>query len=80
MSSASSEADWRNVSSRSYYAAYHLCLNVAHHHSITIPPYTSGHVALVEALGKLANPVIVRSLSYMLNQCRNDRRKADYDI
>ena len=72
------EEDWRNAASRAYYAAFHKCRALADE-SGWANAKGSAHQALIDALLVDPNPT-VRSLGYMLNDCRHRRRSADYDI
>ena len=73
-----SEVDQRNAASRAYYAAYHRCLPIAE--SIGLPAETKGvHRDLIGTLTKTRD-MQVKSMGYMLDQCRGLRVKADYEI
>ena len=74
------EADWRNATSRAYYAAYHRCRSVAQDARLSFPETGSVHIGLIEALTHTLNPSPFRSLGYILDQCRGRRGKADYHI
>lgn len=74
------EVDWRNATSRAYYAAFHCCRAVAEQARLSVPETGSGHKGLVDALTRGLNPSSLKSLGYMLEQCRQRRIEADYDI
>ena len=81
MSAGEEEVDWRNATSRAYYAAYHRCRTLAPH----IGPYGGSgggvHRQLVDELTDIKSyPRLVNGLGYMLDQCRKTRATADYDI
>ena len=75
-----SEADWRNATSRAYYAAFHHCRSVAQNARLSLPQTGSVHLALIEALTHTLNPSPLRSLGYILDNCRRRRVAADYRI
>lgn len=75
-----SEADWRNAASRAYYAAYHRCRSVAQDARLSLSETGSVHTALVSVLTHGLNPNSLKSLGYMLDQCRLRRADADYQI
>ena len=75
-----SEADWRNAASRAYYAAFHRCRSVAEDARLTFPERGSVHAGLIDVLTHNLNPSSLRSLGYMLAQCRSRRVEADYRI
>lgn len=73
-----SEVDQRNAASRAYYAAYHRCLPIAE--SIGLSGETKGvHRNLIDTL-TTTRDIRVKSMGYMLDQCRSLRVKADYEI
>ena len=73
-----SEVDLRNAASRAYYAAYHRCRPLDQ--DLPSPPGRGGvHRAFIDSLTK-ARSSKLKSLGYMLDQCRKLRVKADYDI
>lgn len=74
------EVDWRNAVSRAYYAAFHRCVSVAHDARLSIPNTSSVHATLIEAFVDPLSPTALRSLGYMLEQCRKRRADADYRI
>ena len=74
------EVDWRNAASRAYYAAFHRCVAVAHDAGLSISNTGSVHVTLIGALVDPLSPTVLRSLGYMLEQCRMRRVDADYRI
>ena len=79
--SGRAEIDWRNATSRAYYAAYHRCLSVAKDLDPTIDSKDgSGHVRVSRKLEEPSNSNMARSLGYRLEQCRIGRQKADYEI
>lgn len=79
--SGSAEVDWRNATSRAYYAAYHRCLSVAMDLDPTVDSRDgSGHVRVARKLAEPFNSAMARSLGYRLDQYRIARQKADYQI
>ena len=75
-----SEVDWRNATSRAYYAAYHRCRSVAGAAGLSIGQIGSVHAGLVAELTAPLTPNPLKSLGYMLDQCRRRRSEADYNI
>ena len=75
-----SEVDWRNATSRAYYAAYHRCRSVAGTAGLSIGQIGSVHAGLVAELTAPLTPNPLKSLGYMLDQCRRRRNEADYNI
>ena len=75
-----SEADWRNATSRAYYAAFHRCSSVARDARLSVPETGSSHMGLIDVLTHNLRPSALRSLGYMLEQCRQRRVEADYRI
>ena len=74
-----SETDWRTAVNRGYYAAFHCCTDVVR--NARLPLGAGGvHAALVDALTGSLNPATLKSLGYMLDQCRRHRVTADYRI
>ena len=75
-----SEVDLRNAASRAYYAAYHQCLRLDPAPAAQSPPNHRGvHRMVIDALTS-AGDAKLKSLGYMLEQCRKLRVKADYHI
>ena len=74
------EVDWRNATSRAYYAAFHRCRLVAAAEGIAEAATQSAHAGLVDGLTHHRNPPILRSLGFMLHQCRRKRVVADYEM
>ena len=72
-----SEVDWRNAASRAYYAAWHRCLPIGR--SVGLSAERGVHRQLIETLEQDRN-MTLRSLGYILRQCRKLRVKADYEI
>lgn len=72
-----SEVDWRNAASRAYYAAWHRCLPIGR--SVGLSAGRGVHRQLIETLEQDRN-MTLKSLGYMLRQCRKLRVKADYEI
>lgn len=72
-----SEIDYRNAASRSYYAAYHICLDLGRR----FPDFTDVkggvHERLINKLVNAKDPNI-KSVGYILQTCRSFRKKADY--
>lgn len=72
-----SEVDLRNAASRAYYAAYHQCRKLPQ-----LPPAPgsgSMHKWVVDTLTASQDNKL-KSLGYILEQCRKLRIAADYDI
>ena len=78
MSAGGAEVDWRNATSRAYYAAYHRCRALAR----VIDPHADlstaeSHRVVYEILAEDGNS---RSLAYQLGSLRRIRNLADYEI
>lgn len=79
----STEIDFRNVISRSYYAAFHLSREVAN--NLEIPVSTDeynklrSHEKVIIKFEKSKDKSLQR-LGYYLKKCKLKREKADYDI
>ena len=79
MSEGDAEVDWRNATSRAYYAAYHRCRALAttmdpHADLSTGESHRVVHEILLEGAGGF------RSLAYQLGALRRIRNVADYEI
>ena len=74
------ELDWRNATSRAYYAAFHRCRLVAAAEGIPEAGTQSAHAGLVDGLTYHRNSRALRSLGFMLEQCGTKRVVADYEI
>ena len=74
------EVDWRNATSRAYYAAFHRCRSAAGAAGLSTAQTGSVHAGLVGELTAPLSPNSLKSLGYMLEQCRRRRNEADYDI
>ena len=75
-----SEVDLRNAVSRAYYAAYHQCRRLAQDPRLRPAPGSGGvHRWVIDALTGSQDREL-KSLGYMLEQCRKLRVVADYDI
>ena len=72
------EVDQRNAASRAYYAAYHRCLPIAQRFGLPARP-EHVHRDLIDTL-KTTRDNRLKSIAYMLNQCRKIRVDADYEI
>ena len=73
-----SEVDHRNAASRAYYAAYHRCRPIAER--IGLSSGSQGvHRNLIDTLTSTRDRRL-KSMGYMLDQCRGLRVKADYEI
>lgn len=74
-----SEVDLRNATSRAYYAAYHRCRLLAE--NLPAPAAHQGgvHRIVIDTLTENKSWKL-KSLGYMLDQCRKLRVEADYDI
>ena len=73
------EVDWRNAASRAYYAAWHRCLPIGRSVGLSAQPGQGVHQQLIETLTGNRNATL-KSLGYMLKQCRDLRVEADYEI
>lgn len=78
-----SEMDHRNAASRGYYAAYHACLIEGEKLLRMLPEFTDTgggvHEQLIERL-RSSRDNKVRGLGFMLNDCRVQRKNADYKL
>ena len=73
-----SEVERRVVASRSYYAAYHVCRSIARREGVFTD--TGGaHAEVIDSLTRSPQRKL-KSIGYMLKQCRDLRVKADYKI
>ena len=70
------ESDWRNATSRAYYAAYHACIPFAFGSASAEP----GHREIADRLTRPTAAMHSRSVGYLLDQCRALRERADYRI
>ena len=74
------EVDLRNAASRAYHAAYHQCRRLAQNLRLRPAPGSGGaHRRVIDALTSSGDRKL-KSLGYMLEQCRQLRIVADYDI
>ena len=73
-----SEVQLRNSSGRAYYAAYHRCLSIGERLGLQFEE-SGAHRNLIDTLTKNSN-MKLKSIGYLLEQCRRLRVKADYDI
>ena len=73
------EVDRRNAASRAYYAAWHRCLPIGRSVGLSAQPGQGMHQQLIGTLTGNRNPAL-KSLGYMLRQCRDLRVEADYEI
>lgn len=81
----SAEIDHRNAASRAYYAAFHRCLPIARGIGLSESPEMGVHRNLIDTLiaasvGDKAQKRMLARLGYMLNACRAQRVRADYNI
>lgn len=75
-----SEVDLHNAASRAYYAAYRQCRRLARDLSLLPAPGSGGaHRRVIDTL-TASQDRNLKSLGYMLEQCRKLRVTADYDI
>ena len=75
-----SEVDLRNAASRAYYTAYHQCRRLAQNPRLRPAPGSGGaHRRVIDALTGSQDRNL-KTLGYMLEQCRKLRVTADYDI
>lgn len=74
------EVDWRNATSRAYYAAYHRCRLAAQDARLSVAETGGMHAALIKALTAPLTSSSLKSLGYLLEQCRQRRVEADYRI
>lgn len=75
------EVDWRNATSRAYYAAYHGCRALAQ----SIEPNadlsrSTSHQNVRAILLQSGSPTEARAVAHQLNACRQVRNRADYQI
>ena len=73
------EVDRRNAASRAYYAAWHQCLPIGRSVGLSDQPGQGVHQQLIGTLTGNRN-LTLKSLGYMLRQCRDLRVEADYEI
>ena len=73
------EVDRRNAASRACYAAWHQCLPIGRSVGLSVQPGQGVHRQLIGTLTGNRNPTL-KSLGYMLKQCRDLRVGADYEI
>ena len=73
------EVDRSNAASRAYYAAWHRCLPIGRSVGLSVQPGQGVHQQLIGTLTGDRNPTL-KSLGYMLRQCRDLRVEADYEI
>ena len=74
-----SEVDLRNATSRVYYAAFHRCRLLAENLPGPGAQYGGVHRRVIDTLTENKSRKL-KSLGYMLDQCRKLRVEADYDI
>ena len=74
-----SEVDLRNATSRAYYAAYHRCRLLAENLPALAGHQGGVHRFVIDTLTENKSWKL-KSLGYMLDQCRKLRVEADYDI
>ena len=79
LAEGSSEVDWRNATSRAYYAAFHRVRPIAEGLGFSARR-GSVHLDIVRSLTDLRNSQSIKSLGYMLDECRRFRARADYEI
>ncbi|MDE0350764.1 MAG: HEPN domain-containing protein [Gammaproteobacteria bacterium] len=80
MGLGSDEVDWRNATSRAYYAAFHRSRFLIEEQGLQAIRSHSAHLDVIEALTNSANSNDLRSIGHMLNFCRMLRIVADYEI
>jgi len=73
------EVDQRNAASRAYYAAYHRCLPLGRYLGLSAERGRGVHRRLLDTLLGSTDPK-VKSIAYMLDQCRKLQTQADYRI
>ncbi len=74
-----SEIDYRNAASRSYYAAYHLCLNLGKRFPDYLDVKGGVHERLILKL-ECARDKKIKAVGYILRGCKGSRNKADYSL
>ena len=74
-----SEVDRRNAASRAYYAAWHRRLPIGRSVGLSAQPGQGMHRQLIATLTGNQDRTL-KSLGYMLEQCRALRVEADYEI
>lgn len=72
------EIDQRNAASRACYAAYHRCLPIARRLGLPARPERV-HRDLIDT-SRTTRDNRLKSIAYMLDQCRKIRIDADYEI
>ncbi len=77
--SGTSEMDCRNAASRSYYAAYHICLNLGRQFPDFADEKYGVHEKLIKKLEN-ARDRNIKSIGYVLRTCKVSRNKADYSL
>ena len=79
LGSGSTEVAWRSAASRAYYALFHRCVPIGASLGVN-PDDPNVHGRLIAALTDSLVLNRVRSLGFMLRQCRSSRVMADYKI
>ena len=74
-----SEVDLRNATSRIYYAAFHRCRPIAENLPEPATKHGGVHRRVIDTLTENESRKL-KSVGYMLDQCRKLRVEADYDI
>lgn len=81
MSQGGAELDWRNATSRAYYAAYHRCRTLATSIDLHTDLSTAeSHRYVTDILQQRSSPSVARGLAYQLAALRKVRNLADYEI
>jgi len=76
--SEETEINYRNAASRSYYAAFHYCLPITE--LLDKPSQDGGiHATVCKKLSESFDHKL-KSIGYMLQQCRSIRVRADYGL
>ena len=78
LAKGSREVDFRNGTSRAYYAAYHRCRPIAKRNGLR-SSRRGVHSDVIDALRTATKPRL-KQLAQMLARCKALRAKADYNI
>ena len=76
--SEKTEINYRNAASRSYYAAFHYCLPITE--LLDKPAKDGGMHAIVCSKLTESFDQKLKSIGYILQQCRSIRVRADYEL
>jgi uncharacterized protein (UPF0332 family) len=79
LSSGEREGDWRSAISRAYYGCFHVARQLLQECGFQVPRGDQAHAYLWRRLSNSGHTDIVAA-GRQLNQLRNDRNWADYDL